>query len=106
MVIPKCGQWRPGNDGVSLSRLAKDPQLDLEKFTVFESKAPVSTGTNDPQDFGGVFVLRSLKNFVIEQDGSVIFMCYKSSDATCSLKIRDPITPFLALLLAIAIVLG
>jgi hypothetical protein len=86
--------------------MAKKGEVDLEKFTVYESKMPEKRGNSYIMDFGEVFVLKSLKNFLIEQDGQAVFMCYKSAESVCSIRIREPFTPLLAIVLAIPIVLG
>jgi hypothetical protein len=107
-VMPKSGQYEPPNNNASISRLAKKGQADAAQFVVWESKIPQKGAAGGfVLNFGEVFVLTSLKNFVVEDsNGEVIFMSYKSSEATCSVKIREPITPLIGFALAIAVVIG
>jgi hypothetical protein len=87
-----------------LSQLAKCGQVD-DRFQLYSSKIPVKRNGVTVLDFGAVYVESSLKNFIMQDDdGRRIFVIYRSSGGTCTVKAALPITPLMAFALAIAIV--
>jgi hypothetical protein len=55
--------------------------------------------------FGDGYVISSVKNFIIEDaDENTLFMIYRSSAATCTVKVFPPISPLWAFAWSIAIV--
>jgi hypothetical protein len=105
-VLPKTEPYRPPSEEFELSRLAKVGEVDPNQFTLYSSVLPVKTADGRlTLSFGDVFVLKSLKNFMVVDDtGEIIFMIYRSSEGTCSLRIREPITPLIGFAISIAIV--
>jgi hypothetical protein len=87
-----------------LSQMAKVGIAD-SRFQLFSSKIPVKKDGASLLDFGHVYVEPSLKNFIMEDgNGRPIFVIYKSSAGTCTIRVAHPFTPIMAFALAVAIV--
>jgi hypothetical protein len=105
-VLPNTVPYFPQTEQHELSRIAKAKASDSSAVRILSSKVP----TMDPNGrtvlkFGKVFVVASVKNFVLEDEQErTLFMIYKFSDATCTVKVRAPLTPLMAFAMAIAIV--
>jgi hypothetical protein len=85
---------------LELSRVAETGFGDPDRVRVFASRPPARMG-----DEKAVFAIASVKNFIVQdENGQTVFMIYKSSDSTCTLKTRDPISPLMAFGLAVAII--
>jgi hypothetical protein len=106
VVIPKEAVRPYQNTGKEneLSRLAKLGQVD-DRFQLYSSKIPVERNGVAVLYFGAVYVEESLKNFIVEdEDSRQIFVIYKSSGGTCTVKAAPPFSPLMAFALAIAVV--
>jgi hypothetical protein len=87
-----------------LSWLAKIGRAD-RRFKVYSSKIPARRGSAAYLNFGTVHVEPSLKNFIVEgHHGSQLFIIFRSSSGTCTVRAAPPFTPLMAFALAIAIV--
>lgn len=103
IAIPEQGQWVPQGKEDELSRIAKMNE-QRPSVRIIPSKLPVRTDGRLVMKFGDVFVISSIKNFVVELEGRTVFMIYKSSSGTVTVKIAPPITPVMAFGLAVAII--
>jgi hypothetical protein len=84
--------------------LAKTGRVD-NRFKVYSSKIPIKRGASAYLDFGTVHVQPSLKNFIVEgHHGRRLFVIFRSSGGTCTVKVAPPFTALVAFALAIAIV--
>jgi hypothetical protein len=105
--VPKEFPYQPATPEESLSRLAVSGNAD-PRVEMMVSKFP--RRTEDGKfllSFGDVFVLKSLKNFIVEDEArELLFMSYKSSPATVSLRVRSTFSLVEAFALAIGIVVG
>jgi hypothetical protein len=83
-------------------------RADSDKFAVLRSRLPVRNVQGKLSlDFGDVFVVSSLKNFVVENEaGEVVLMIFRSSSGTCSLRVCERMSALAAFAIAIAIVVG
>jgi hypothetical protein len=93
---------------LSLSKIAVSGNIDAERFITLGSKFPVKSEEGRYSlSFGDVFVVSSLKNFIIEDEAQdLVFMSYKSSPATVSVRVRPTLSLLGAFALAIGIVVG
>jgi hypothetical protein len=101
-VLPTAAN--PGE--VDLAELARSGTADPEKFVVLASKVP-ERGPDGRLvlKFGDVYVIASVKNFVVlNEQNATLFMIYRSSAATCTVQAREPVTPIMAFAWAIAII--
>jgi hypothetical protein len=105
LVLPKSQPYRPLGKDQQLCQLAKTGKADPNLFTTYSSKLPTRMADGRlVLHFGkGLSILTSVKNFLIAgDDDQIIFMIYKSSTGTCSLKFREPLTSIQAFGIAIA----
>jgi hypothetical protein len=105
-VLPNTVPYLPQSEQHELSRIAKAKFSDPSAVRILSSKLPTKdTNGRTVLKFGKVFVVPSVKNFVLEdEEGQILFMIYKGSDATCTVKVRAPLTPLMGFAMAIAIV--
>lgn len=106
VVVPRTRPYTPVSPDVELAKLAKHGTADPETFITYHSKFPVRNKEGKMVlRFGEVFVIASVKNFIIEDaDENLLFMIYRSSSATCTVKIYPPMSPLWAFAWALAIV--
>ncbi|OHT09144.1 hypothetical protein TRFO_22163 [Tritrichomonas foetus] len=104
-AIPKTTPYFPANKQMNLSRIAL-ANVQSDDIKLYHSKLPeILPGNKHILQFGKVYIVRSVKNFIVEDEqGNVIFMIYKSSDGICSVRIAPPITPLIAFAISIAII--
>jgi hypothetical protein len=107
-VLPKVEPYCPDSEDRGLSTMAKMGTADPENFTVYSSRLPVRNAEGKlTLSFGEVFVVRSLKNFIVDDEaGEVALMIFRSSSGTCSLKVAETMAPLTAFAIAIAVVVG
>lgn len=105
LAMPKTFPYFPANKEMNLSRLAMR-EIVSDDILLFRSKLPTEIGNNKYRlDFGNVYVVSSIKNFVIENDDhQIIFMIYKSANGICSVRFAAPFNSLMAFGLAIAII--
>jgi hypothetical protein len=105
MYIPTNSPYNPLTDEQDLAKLAAVGIPD-PRFTSYSSKLPQRTEEGKLiLRFGDVFVMSSIKNFIVEDaQGTPLFMIYRSSSGTCSLKVRPPFTPLLAFAMGLAVI--
>jgi hypothetical protein len=106
IVIPRpaARPYHGTTKETELSWLAKIGRAD-GRFKVYASKIPVKRGAAAYLNFGTVHVEPSLKNFIVEgRRGGQLFVIFRSSGGTCSVRAAPPFTPLMAFALAIAIV--
>jgi hypothetical protein len=105
IVYPKKRPYTPTQSELELGQLAKTGVADAAEFTIHQSKRP------EPGPKGGlwlpfgkdVFVVSSVKNFMVEDENKrVIFALFKTSGLTCTLKVKEPMTPLVAFAVAVA----
>jgi hypothetical protein len=106
--MPKELPYRPPSPDQALSKLAVTGGADTARFIEIESKMPRRTENGHYLlTFGDVFVMRSLKNFIVENELSeLIFMSYKASPATVTVRIRESFGMLQGFALTIGIVVG
>jgi hypothetical protein len=106
VVVAKGRPYTAESKELELARIAKQGTGDAEKFVNYASKQPEKNEKGKMiLRFGDVFVVSSVKNFIVEQeDGQPLFMIYRSSSATCTVKAWAPLTPLVAFAWAVAIV--
>lgn len=106
-VMPPPGTlYKPRDKKENLSRIAKCGSGIPNGFVVHQSQLPFK-GENDNLrlDFGNNYVISSVKNFIVrDSNGNVIFMMFKSSADTSTLKFMAPLTPLTAFSIALCIV--
>jgi hypothetical protein len=105
LALPNTTPYVAATREAELSRIAKTGfnGKDVEMFT---TKQP-TIGSNGAVvlKFGNGFVVTSIKNFIIEdENGQTVFMIYKSSSSTCTVKAKLPVTPLMAFGIATAII--
>jgi hypothetical protein len=105
VVMPKAPPYVAAERRLELSRMAKAGNADPEKFITYSSKLPTRKPDGRPMlSFGRVVVVPSVKNFIVEDaDNKPLFMIYRVSSATCTVKVWPPITPLVAFGWAVAI---
>jgi hypothetical protein len=104
VVFPKNQPYRPIGKKQQLCSLAKTGNVDPALFTMYSSKIPVmQPGGRLTMAFGvGLEILCSIKNFiVVDEQGETVFVVYKSSPGTCSVKFREPLSSIQAFAIAI-----
>jgi hypothetical protein len=108
VVVPKPGNRQSSMQGFDLSQLAQNGSADRTRFTVYSSKLPEKAETGQYRlSFGNVYVMKSLKNFIVETENhETVFMIFRSSGGTCSVKVHEPVTLHMAFALAVAAVVG
>jgi hypothetical protein len=106
VVVPKQRPYVAQVPEQELAYLAKHGSADKEQFITYSSKQPEKTQDGKLMlRFGDVYVLASVKNFIVEdEEKDPVFMCYRSSSATCTVKAWPPLTPLVAFAWAVAIV--
>lgn len=105
IVIPKEKDYKATSKDTSLAMLAMMYEAPPSKFITMISKLPTKTAKGKlVLKFGDVFVLKSIKNFMIEYEGKKVFMCYKSSSGTVTVPIMEPITPLQAFAMTVGII--
>jgi hypothetical protein len=104
-VLPREPPYAPQAPDMELAELARRGTADA-RFLVYASKVPERNADGRLiLRFGDVYVVASVKNFVVEDDDrDTMFMIYRSSSATCTVQAREPITPIMAFAWAIAII--
>ena len=105
IVIPKEKNYRATSKNTSLSMLAQLYEAPAESFITMLSKLPRRTAQGKLiLKFGDVFVIKSIKNFMIEYEGKKVFMCYRSSRGTVTVPVMEPLTPLHAFAMTIGII--
>lgn len=89
-----------------LSRIAEDLEAQFEKIINYVNQPPLLDSEGNAIDqFGGLYVVDSQKNYIIcNENNQPIFMIFKSSEASYSVKIKPPFNPIMAFGLSIAII--
>jgi hypothetical protein len=107
-VAPKVEPYWPGSEDRVLSRLAKAGTADFEKFRVYRSRLPARNSEGKlTLSFGEAFVVRSLKNFIVDDEqGQCVMMIFRSSSGTCSLKVSNEMPALTAFAIAVSVVIG
>lgn len=106
ILPPPNTLYKPEDKKDNLSRLAKTGEHIPERFVVHQSQIPVKGENNHLRlDFGKNYVITSVKNFVVrDEEDNVVFMMFKSSADTCTVKFAPPLTPLTAFSIAVCIV--
>jgi hypothetical protein len=106
VVIPNKRPYAPESKDLEIAQIAKRGDADPEKFTVYSSKTPDKDKDGKMMlRFGDVYVIASVKNFIVEDaKKGVLFMIYRSSSSTCTVKVWAPLTPVIAFAWAVAII--
>lgn len=82
--------------------------LELPKFEFFTTKLPeLITAESTPKlNFGDLVTIESEKNCIIEkpETNEPLFMLYKNSESTFKVKCMEPLSPFMAFALGIAVI--
>jgi hypothetical protein len=105
VVLPKKRPYQPAEKDLELCQLAKSGVVDNARFTMYSSRIPVRAPSGGlTLAFGPeTYVVKSIKNFILEDENKQpLLMIYKSSIGTCTLRLREPITPVIAFGIAIA----
>lgn len=89
-----------------LSRVAEDLQLNFPEIDTLFNKPPIIGPDGNPvSNFGKMFVVDSSKNYVInDENDQTIFMIFKSSEASYTVKTKSPFNSLMAFGLSIAII--
>jgi hypothetical protein len=106
LVLPNIVPYIPPTEELGLSQIAKAKVAPWKAVRLLSSKLP--TKKEDGRmclSFGNVFVITSVKNFIVEDEqGETLFVIYRSSDTICTVKVRAPLTRLIAFGMAIAII--
>lgn len=89
-----------------LSRIAEDLEAKFPEIDSLFNKPPVIGPDGNPiNPFGSMFIVDSPKNYIInDENDQTIFMIFKSSEASYTIKSRFPFNPLMAFGLSIAII--
>jgi hypothetical protein len=106
LCVPLDGAYNPITEDRDLGRLAASGIADPAHFKIYSSKLPERTPDGKLiLRFGDVFVMSSIKNFIVEDEqGNCLYMIYRSSSGTCSLKVKPPFTPLLSFAIGLAVI--
>jgi hypothetical protein len=105
VVIPRTRPYTAASPDEKLAQLAKKGTADAERFVTYHSRQPTRRDGRLVLRFGDVYVIASVKNFIVaDSDDNMLFMIYRSSTATCTLKVSPAISPLWAFAWAVAIV--
>jgi hypothetical protein len=107
VVLPRDVASYPITEAKELARIADSGEISA-KLMQFITKIPSLSPDGTPVNlFEGVFLVDSVKNFVIhDENGEIIFMLYKSAERTFNVKGKAPFTPLTVFALAVAIISG
>jgi hypothetical protein len=105
LALPIATPYAAETRDAELSRIAK-AAVNTKGVKLFATKQPtVRPNGAIILNFGNGFVITSIKNFIIEDEsGQTVFLIYKSSGSTCTIKVKLPVTPLVAFGMAIAII--
>jgi hypothetical protein len=106
VVMPIKRPYQPETPDLELSQLAKKGTADADKFVVYNSRLPERNREGKMVlRFGDVYVVASVKNFIVEDEKKgILFMIYRSSSSTCTVKAWAPLTPIMAFAWSLAII--
>jgi hypothetical protein len=106
VVVARNRPYAAPSKDRELAYLAKKGTAETENFITYASKLPRKTEDGKYLlSFGNAYVLTSVKNFIVEdENGKPLFMIYRSSSGTCTLKAWSPLTPIIAFGWAVAII--
>jgi hypothetical protein len=107
VAMPMAGAHYPVTEAKELARVAETGEI-MEKVIQFVTTVPAIGPDGVPINlFGGMFLVESVKNFVIHDENEVVlFMLYKSAERTFNVKGKAPFTPLTVFALAVAIISG
>jgi hypothetical protein len=106
VVVPKKRPYVAASPDLELAQLAKRGSADAENFITYASKLPEKNKQGKyTLQFGNVFVVPSVKNFMVEDENKdPMFMIYRASNSTCTVKAWPPMTPLVAFTWAVAVI--
>jgi hypothetical protein len=106
VVLPLATPYQSASPEKDLSALARAGEVD-DDFLLLCSKIPIKLPDGRlVLSFGlNTITNPSVKNFIVEDaEGTKLFVIYKSSEETCTVRVRPPMTPLFGFALAVAIV--
>jgi hypothetical protein len=106
VVLPLATPYQSASPEKDLSALARAGEVEGD-FLLLCSKIPAKRPNGRiALSFGlNIIVQPSVKNFIVEDaEGTKVFVIYKASDETCTVRVMPPITPLFGFALAVAIV--
>ncbi|OHT13328.1 hypothetical protein TRFO_16530 [Tritrichomonas foetus] len=88
-----------------LSRVAETGEAFANLKTYVNKPPTIGPDGNLINYFGTIFVVDSLKNYIVaDENDKPLFMIFKSSEASFTVKAKPPITPLMAFGMSIAII--
>ncbi|OHT01493.1 hypothetical protein TRFO_31683 [Tritrichomonas foetus] len=95
----------PISKRMELARLAENAD-EVNNIKYYTNKLPTIGPDGKPTNvFGSTFVIDSIKNYIItDENDETIYMIYKSSEGSYTVKAKYPISPIMAFSLSVSII--
>jgi hypothetical protein len=105
VALARDEAYYPITKAKELARVAEREDASA-RFWIFANKLPaIAPDGRVVSPFGNVYLVESAKNFVVcNENDEMIFMVYKSTERTFSVKGKPPFTPLTAFALSLAII--